>query len=238
MVDGPSNASRNENRHGQQVNVGGDAHGPIIGRGGIHIGDGNSGIVITGFADGDHPKREFTVAKSSRIPIASNWIGIISGLATIVGFVTGATSVSRLVSQLRGGLSGATPEPGVVIGIFVAFGLIAIGISGFSAVRFLGRHLLRLPRRWRGRAWAGIKEESGRTFPYRLRLAAECEHCPGRKMRFAQMPETWVDHYKDGRRTRREVTKWMPVAVCSRNSEHRVRVDISGNDFDSALQRA
>lgn len=237
MVDGPGNASRNENRRGQQVNVGGDAHGPVVVAGGITIGDGNSGIVITGFADGDEPKREFTIAKSSRIPIASNWIGIMSGLATLVGFVTGATSVSKLVEQLRGGLSQSSLGPDVPIGILVGLVLIAVGIAGFAAVRFLRRHLLRLPKRWRGRAWAGIREESGRTFPYRLRLAAECEHCPGRKMRFAQVPETWVDHYQDGRRTRREVTKWMPVAVCSRNPEHRVAVDVSGNDFDSALPR-
>jgi len=33
------------------------------------------------------------------------------------------------------------------------------------------------------------------------------------------------------------VTKWLPVAVCSRNPEHRIVVDVSGNDFDSALPR-
>ncbi len=237
MVDGLGNASRNENGSGQQVNVGGDAHGPVVTGGGIHIGNGNSGIVITGFADGGGPEREFTIAKASRIPITSTWIGIVSGLVTIIGFVTGATSVSRLVGQFRDGL-GAAPamDPAVPVGVLAAALLVAIGIGGFLIVRFLGRHVLRLPKRW-GRAWAGIRDESGRTFPYRLRLAAECDRCPGRRMRFVQIPETWVDHYQDGRRTKREVTKWLPVAVCSRNPEHRVVVDVSGNDFDSALPR-
>jgi len=98
--------------------------------------------------------------------------------------------------------------------------------------------VLRLPKRPFFRAWAGIKEESGRTYPYSLRLAMRCPKCKNQKLRFQQIPETWVDFYDNtGKRTKRDVTKWAPMAVCPRNEEHSIRVDISGNDFDEALPR-
>ncbi|PDQ36565.1 MAG: hypothetical protein B5766_00035, partial [Candidatus Lumbricidophila eiseniae] len=100
------------------------------------------------------------------------------------------------------------------------------------------RNVLRLPKRPFFRAWAGIKEESGRTYPYSLRLAMRCPKCKNQKLRFQQIPETWVDFYDNtGKRTKRDVTKWAPMAVCPRNEEHSIRVDISGNDFDEALPR-
>lgn len=230
--------STTSNGDGNQVHVGGDAHGPVVAGGGIHIGDGNTGIVITGFADDDGRKRNFTIAKASRVPVTATWIGIMSGVVTLIGFATGVTSVWQAVAAFRDGLSSAPPaDPWTVAWLLGGVVLVAVGVAGFSSARFLRRHVLRLPRHWRARAWAGIRDGSGRTFPWRLRLAAECEHRPGRKLRFAQVPASWVDHYQGGKTTRREVTEWQPVAICPRNPEHRVRVDVSGNDFDVALGR-
>ncbi|MDD4850756.1 MAG: hypothetical protein PHO10_08660 [Gemmiger sp.] len=52
----------------------------------------------------------------------------------------------------------------------------------------------------------------------------ECPQCGG-KMRYYNKPVEWIDtHYSDGR-TKREVTKRIPVLECKRNHEHCYSVD-------------
>lgn len=53
---------------------------------------------------------------------------------------------------------------------------------------------------------------------------AECPQCGG-KMRYYNKPVEWIDkHYSDGK-TKREITKRIPVLECKRNHEHCYAVD-------------
>lgn len=120
--------------------------------------------------------------------------------------------------------------------IMIAVSSLAIGIR---LVCFLRKNVIRLPRSSKFRAWAGIREENGRTYPYSLRLALKCPKCHDKKMKFKMVPSSWVDFYdtKTRRRTGRHVQDWEPVALCTRNKEHSLLVDISDNDFDKPLKR-
>lgn len=224
----------------QQIQAEGNVTAPFAKGGGIAIGGDNHGVVITSVATPNEPKYTFDIVKKTRIPTPAALIGVISGLITIAGFVTGAFSVKQLVDVFTSG-SGFDVSSGVpkeywwlIASVFT----IAVSLIGWSFLRFLRRNVLRLPKRPLFRAWAGIKEENGRTYPYSLRLAMRCPTCKNQKLRFQQVPESWVDFYDNsGNRTKRNVTKWAPMAVCPRNEEHSIPVDISGNDFDDALPR-
>lgn len=52
----------------------------------------------------------------------------------------------------------------------------------------------------------------------------ECPRCGG-KMKYYSKPVEWVDKYYSDGRTKREVTKRIPVLECKRNSEHWYEVD-------------
>lgn len=224
----------------QQIQTDGDVTAPFAKDGGVAFGGDNHGIVITSAPTPDEPQHTFDIVKKTRIPTPAALIGVVSGLITIAGFVTGAFSVKQLVDVFMSGsgLDVSSGMPKEYWWLVASVLTIAISFIGWSFFRFLRRNVLRLPKRPFFRAWAGIKEESGRTYPYSLRLATRCPKCKNQKLRFQQIPETWVDFYNNtGKRTKRDVTKWASMAVCPRNEEHSIPVDISGNDFDEALPR-
>lgn len=224
----------------QQIQADGDVTAPFAKGGGVAFGGDNHGIVITSVPTPEEPQHTFDIVKKTRIPTPAALIGTISGLITIAGFVTGSFSVKQLVDVFMsgGGLDVSSGMPKEYWWLMASLLTIIISFIGWSFFRFLRRNVLRLPKRPFFRAWAGIKEENGRTYPYSLRLAMRCPKCKNQKLRFQQTPEAWVDFYDNtGKRTKRDVTKWAPMAVCPRNEEHSIRVDISGNDFDEALPR-
>ena len=225
----------------QQIRADGDVTASLTKDGGINIGGDNHGVVITSVPRAEEPRYTFDITKKTRIPTPAALIGVVSGLITIAGFVTGGFSIKQLVDVFVSGngvdLTSGTPKG--YWWLLVSILAVAIGIIGWSFFRFLRRNVLRLPKRWWFfRGWAGIKEENGRTYPYSLRLAMWCPNCKNQKLRFQQIPATWVDFYDNtGKRTKRDVTKWASMAVCPRDEAHSIAVDISGNDFDDALPR-
>jgi hypothetical protein len=225
----------------QQIQADGDVTAPLANDGGISIGGDNHGVVITSVPRAEEPRYTFDITKKTRIPAPAALIGVISGLITIAGFVTGGLSIKQLINVFMSGngfnvMSGTPKE---YWWLLVSVLVIAIGIIGWSFFGFLRRNVLRLPKRWWFfRGWAGIKEENGRTYPYALRLAMRCPKCKSQKLRFQQIPKTWVDFYDNtGKRTKRNVTKWASMAICPRDEAHSISVGISGNDFDEALPR-
>lgn len=237
MKNGSEKRRRRSHYGGDEFHVGGNVNGAMVARGGIHLGDGNSGIVINSYSEGEAPGEGFSIEKSTRVPISANWIGTVSGLVTVAGFVTGFTSWRELLAALKAGNLWSASISSASVSAIAAVLLVCLGFAGICAVKFLKRHVLRLPKNWRSRAWAGVRDERGRTFPHRLRLAMDCPKCPGRRMRFQQEPAAWNDYPRKGGGSRREVTEWWPVAVCPRNPEHTLKVDVSGNDFEDPKLR-
>lgn len=225
----------------QQIQAEGNVTAPFATDGGIAIGGDNHGVVITSVPMPNEPQHTFDIFKKTRIPTPAALIGVVSGLITIAGFVTGAFSVKQLLDVFTSG-TGFDVSSGVPTEywwLMASVFTIAISFIGWSFFRFLRRNVLRLPKRPFFRAWAGIKEENGRTYPYSLRLTMRCPKCKNQKLRFQQVPAGGYDliDTQTGARKKTVVTKWAPMAVCPRNEEHSIPVDISGNDFDDALPR-
>lgn len=223
----------------QQIQAHGDVNTSSATNGGVSFTGHNQGIVITSVPTSEEPEHTFDIPKKSRVPVPASIIGVVSGLITIAGFVTGGFSVKQLVDIMMAGaglsaMSGPPPVFWWLIGSLLAIGF---GLLGWTFFRFLRRNVLRLPKRWLFRAWAGIKEESGRTYPYSLRLAMRCPKCANQNLRFQQVPADGYDivNLNTGARKKRVVTAWASTAVCPRNEQHSIPVDISGNDFDEAF---
>lgn len=222
----------------QQVQAHGDVTGPVIGRGGIHIGDGNSGITITSIASPGRPKRTFEIKKKTRVPVSSAAVGTVASALAIVSFATGATSIADLVGRIQqGGIAAASTAPtGWLFGAAVLF---AVAMMLFALVRFLRRHVLWVPKSSLLPAWAGLKEQSGRTFPYALRLAMKCPSCSNEKLRFKQVPTRFneIIDLRSGKLVKRTPAEWTPMAACRRYEEHNIPLDLADNDFDVATKR-
>ncbi|MDJ0357664.1 hypothetical protein QMG52_16575 [Paenarthrobacter sp. PH39-S1] len=235
-----SQSTGGNSNHNQQIQADGDVNAPSAMDGGVNIGGNNFGVVITSIATADEPRRSFEVSKKTRIPIPASLIGTVSGVITIAGFITGGFSVKQLIDVYLSGngfdaVGGLPHGPWWFLGSMI---MIVFGLIGWLFFRFLHRNVLRLPKLWIFRAWAGIKEENGRTYPYSLRLSKRCPECRNQKLHFQQVPEKWLDFYDNTHtHTKRKVTDWASLAVCPRHSEHSIPVDISGNDFDEALPR-
>lgn len=229
-------------RNNQQIHAEGDVFAPYAVDGGVSIIGDNHGIVITSIPTPEEPEHTFDIVKKTRIPASTTFIGVISGLITITGFVTGGFSLKQIIDMILAGTAPTILSEGLPREFWwLVASIMTIGISfvGWSFFKFLRRNVLRLPKNWLLRAWAGIKEANGRTYPYSVRLAKSCPKCKNQKLRFQQIPEDGYDvvDLQTGARKKRVVTKWASMAVCPRNAEHSIPVDISGNDFDEPLPR-
>lgn len=230
-----------DSNQNQQINANGNANTASATTGGISITGDNHGIVVSSIPTPAEPKRTFTIAKKTRIPASAPLIGTVSGLITIGGFISGGISIKQLVDATFTG-DFFDPNGGPHAATWWAFGsliFIVAGIAGLVLFKFLRRNVLHLPKHRFFRAWAGIKEESGRTFPYSLRLRGKCDKCANQNLLFTMVPSDGhklVD-LETGAIKKHIVTKWAPQATCPRDDSHSIPVDISGNDFDASLAR-
>lgn len=127
-----------------------------------------------------------------RIPTPTSLIGAVSGLITIAGFATGVFSVEQLIGSVRS-VSSVDVSSGIPKDYWWVLGFLfttVASVIGWSCFAFLRRNVLRLPEHSFFPAWAGVKEENGRTYPYALRLAMKCPKCKNQKPRSRQVPET------------------------------------------------
>ncbi|PDQ34396.1 MAG: hypothetical protein B5766_11315 [Candidatus Lumbricidophila eiseniae] len=123
----------------QQIQADSDVTAPFAKDGGVAFGGDNHGIVITSVPTPEEPQHTFDIVKKTRIPTPAALIGVVSGLITIAGFVTGAFSVKQLVDVFTSGsgfdVSSGMPKEywWLMTSIFT----IAVSIIGWSFVRFL-----------------------------------------------------------------------------------------------------
>lgn len=232
------NDNSNDN---QQIQADGDVNAPSAKFGGVSLTGDNHGIIVTSIPSFQEPQRTFKITKKSKFPVPASLIGTVSGLITIAGFITGGFSVMQLIDTVKvsssfNSISGLPQSYWWLLGSVLTIG---VGLIGWLFFRFLRRNVLRLPKRWVFRAWAGIRGANGRTYPYSLRLAMNCPKCKSQRLRFQQVPADGYDiiNRETGAHKKRVTTKWAAMAVCPRNGDHSIPVDISGNDFDAALPR-
>lgn len=209
----------------QRVQVGGGNHAPVTVAGGIAVGgDVSGGITIQSAPDREGEVHTFDIAKKVRIPVSARTIGVVSGVISIVGFVTGLGSIYEYIQVVTSMTGPVDPLYFVrgIAGLLLVLLSVRVLVLGAKCCSFLQKNILHLPKRWFLPAFAGIRNERGRTFPYLLRLSLKCPKCADRNLRFKRV--------QNGR-------EWMAMAVCSRYGGHSLPVDISGNDFDRPLPR-
>lgn len=223
-----SSTSAEARDNNQQVQVGGDNHAPVTAAGTIAVGGNVSGrITIHSGADKQDVAPIASITKMTRIPVSATTIGVISGIISIIGFITGSKSLKEFIEVIMS----TTPTGGrhlFITFIMGAGGIALISLSpfilklGINCCLFLRKNILYLPKYQLFPVFAGIKNEKGRTFPYLLELSLKCPKCDDRDLHFKQV--------KKG-------VEWYPMAVCPRHEPHSIPMDVSKNNFDKPLPR-
>lgn len=143
-----------------------------------------------------------------------SWISVIIG---ILGLIPVSKILQNALSVLKGNLQAVSDFP--VQAYSIIFVILSFLFILFFSLRRIAKKQIRVPL---------ILNYAISGYERRLTLEkihiAECPKCGG-KMKYYNKPVEWIDkHYSDGR-TKREVTKRIPVLECKRNHEHCYVVD-------------
>lgn len=145
---------------------------------------------------------------------ALTWISVIIG---ILGLFPVGKILANALSLLKGNVETALDFPVQTYSvIFIIFALLFIL---FFSLRRIAKKQIRVPL---------ILNYAINGYGRRITLEKihidECPRCGG-KMKYYNKPIEWVDKYYSDGKTKREVTKRIPVLECKRNSEHWYEVD-------------
>ena len=145
---------------------------------------------------------------------ALSWISVIIG---ILGLFPAGKILANALSLLKGNVEAVLDFPVQTYSvIFIIFALLFIL---FFSLRRIAKKQIRVPLIL-NYAISGY----GRRITLEKIHIDECPRCGG-KMKYYSKPIEWVDKYYSDGRTKREVTKRIPVLECKRNSEHWYEVD-------------
>lgn len=145
---------------------------------------------------------------------ALSWISVIIG---ILGLFPVGKILTNALSLLKGNVQTVLDFPVQTYSvIFVIFALLFIL---FFSLRRIAKKQIRVPLIL-NYAISGY----GRRITLEKIHIDECPRCGG-KMKYYNKPVEWVDKYYSDGKTKREVTKRIPVLECKRNSEHWYKID-------------
>lgn len=101
----------------------------------------------------------------------------------------------------------------------IIFAILALLFVLFFSLRRIARKQIRIPLIF-NYAISGY----GKRLTIEKIHIDECPQCGG-KMRYYNKPVEWIDKYYSDGKTKREITKRIPVLECKRNREHCYLVD-------------
>lgn len=229
---------KNQQTGDNNTYIGGNSNGPINSPGSVST-HGNHNTVIVGTID-NHGKRVYNILDTSRkmkIPIPSGGVGFLALLASALGILADILAVkgeysdhkSEYIDFFTSLTKSANPKVppsliGAVVCILAGISLIAIGFKLFKLLIFLRKTILWIPKRtFRFMpSWAGIKTETGKIYPFAIRIKAKCPECHDRKLSIARV---------------RDANTWKPLAKCSRSPDHSLTIDVAANNFDKPIER-
>lgn len=201
---GNTKGNRNQNNFSGTINF----SGPVqFAAGDINNGDSAAEKNVAKYTPEPKWRSPFTLAILS-------WISVIIG---IFGLIPVNQIIKYALNILKGNIQ--VRENSSVQLYSIIFVILVFLFILFFCLRRIAKKQIRIPLIL-NYAISGYGE---RLTIERIYIA-ECPQCGG-KMRYYNKPVEWIDkHYSDGK-TKREITKRIPVLECKRNHEHCYVVD-------------
>lgn len=143
-----------------------------------------------------------------------SWISVIIGILSLIPI--GKIFISAL-NILKGNFQAASNFP--IQAYLTASIVLAFIFVIFLSFRRIVKKQIRVPLALN----YAISGHDGHLTLEKIHIN-KCPQCGG-KMKYYNKPVEWIDKYYSDGKTKREVTKRIPVLECTRNSEHCYKVD-------------
>lgn len=164
-----------------------------------------------------NPDVKYEVTPLWRTPITQailTWISFFTGLGSLGAF-------GKVVGDVFQNLNAGKVHTQNMFLYLIVFAVLFIVFAGAFSLRRIAKNETRHPIGFKNLA---IDGEGNRLTLEKIRATCPC----GGKLKYINAPVEWIDHYRDGRKTR-EITKRHPSLVCNRNPDHSYSVDIAEN---------
>lgn len=164
-----------------------------------------------------NPDVKYEVTPLWRTPITQailTWISFFTGLGSLGAF-------GKVVGDVFQNLNAGKVHTQNMFLYLIVFAVLFIVFAGAFSLRRIAKNETRHPIGFKNLA---IDGEGNRLTLEKIRDTCPC----GGKLKYINAPVEWIDHDRDGRKTR-EITKRHPSLVCNRNPDHSYSVDIAEN---------
>lgn len=142
------------------------------------------------------------------------WISVFVG---ILGVIPIGKIFINALSVLKGNFR-VEENSAIQIYLFVFVGLVIL-FTAFISLRRIAKKQIRIPL-----FWDFAINGYGKRITIEKIHVDKCPQCRG-KMIYYNKPVEWIDKYYSDGKTKREITKRIPVLECKRNHEHFYMVD-------------
>lgn len=143
-----------------------------------------------------------------------SWISVIIG---ILGLIPSGKIFVNAINLLKGNSQAVSDFP-IQVYLMVFIILVFLFVLFFSLRRIVKKQI-RVPLVLN----YALSGHDGHLTLEKIHID-KCPQCGG-KMKYYNKPVAWIDKYYSDGKTKREVTKRIPVLECARNSEHCYKVD-------------
>lgn len=175
------------------------------------------GDIINGNSEPNRYEAKYTPEPKWRSPFTLavlSWISVIIG---ILGLFPFSRILTNAIDILKGNLQTVLNFP--LQTYLIIFVILVFLFVLFFSLRRIAKKQIRIPLILN----YAISGYGGRIILEKIHIDS-CPRCGG-KMKYYNKPVEWIDKHYSDRKTKREVTKKMPVIECNRNSEHCYAVD-------------
>lgn len=143
-----------------------------------------------------------------------SWISVIIGILSLIPI---SKIFENALNSLRGNWQTVSDFPIQVY--LIAFITLVFLFVIFFNLRKIVKKQIRVPLVLN----YALSGHDGQLVLEKIHIS-KCPQCGG-KMKYYNKPVEWIDKYYGNGKTKREVTKRIPVLECTRNSEHCYKVD-------------
>ena len=143
-----------------------------------------------------------------------SWISVIVGILSLIPI---GKIVVNALNLLKGNLQVVSDFP--IQTYSIAFIILVFLFILFFSLRRIVKKQIRVPLVLN----YALSGHDGHLTLEKIHID-KCPKCGG-KMKYYNKPVEWIDKYYSDGRTKREITKRIPVIECTRNSEHCYKVD-------------
>ncbi|RFA32465.1 hypothetical protein CAI16_18025 [Virgibacillus dokdonensis] len=176
-----------------------------------------AGDIINNFSDDSHPEAKYTPEPLWRSPFT---LAVLSWISVTIG-VLGVFPISKIVKYALSFFNESLQvKSAFEIPIYlIIFAVLVLLFILLFRLRRITKNQTRYPLLFN----FAISGYGGRLILEKIRMD-KCPQCGGR-MKYYNKPMEWVDKYYIDGKSKREVTRKIPVLECKRNEEHWYEID-------------